>query len=853
MSNISSSPSPSSRPTSRPTSLYSLQTAAHADGHHGAANGNEVDVLCLGSGWTAAFLLPRLWSSNVSFAYTNRTGVKPEWLALPGKQPIKFTMPGTGDSRIQWRRAFKNFPTARLVVVVVPLKDQVVANELVTAYQAHCVEKKGMGAPPSKWLILGSTSAYGSGEHSSASPISKSTPRSAAESAVLALVKRDAAVLHLAGLYGGSTRHPLNWLSKVADDKDKLASKGSLHLVHGRDVAEAILGVWERLLDDESTLWGRHWIVTDGRVYDWWQLATQLPSQERSRYVAWVRELQKEHGVTSLPRKCGEDLPRNLERVLDSDSFWAAIGKKPSVGPANEVDLPISPITGLAVTTDAARADTDKSSAPSPPLSGKSRPYTPSIPKARLQDLIGCLQHEIQRESTCPLPPIFEGRRIAMGLPRERFLQLRKAWLDYVTASANESNASWQGHWKEFLSYEHYFYPDERLTGKYVPGVTLDGQHFVRVAPTEETRAQRRVEPLVFLHGWPGSCLEGLFVARALANPGPDVPLSKPAFEVIVPSHPGYLFSGSPLVNEEDDSASFSGPDGDILVKDVAALINDIMLDLGFDRYSVTAGDWGSFTARRLALDHPAHVKAVHLNFIPAPPPTLAPALVPQRLVDAVASRIPGVSTIVNLPRLLGQAHFIDHAKDGEESTLSLGERLQRLLGLPSPLSHRDATRAQKGLDFLTSGSAYAQFHGTRPSTLGNITHSSPSAILSWIGEKFETWTDRTPDDSLILESLTFYFLTETMSRSIYSYRNRPPGGPVPQSGLKENYLSLPVGFSDAPFELVPPPLEWAKATANIVWHRRHENGGHFLSMEKPNDYAADVRDFHEQLQTGLK
>lgn len=64
------------------------------------------------------------------------------------------------------------------------------------------------------------------------------------------------------------------------------------------------------------------------------------------------------------------------------------------------------------------------------------------------------------------------------------------------------------------------------------------------------------------------------------------------------------------------------------------------------------------------------------------------------------------------------------------------------------------------------------------------------------------------------------------------------------QAGAKENYIDVPVGFSDAPCELVPPPLEWAKATARIEWYRRHERGGHFLSMERPAEYAEDVREF---------
>lgn len=75
------------------------------------------------------------------------------------------------------------------------------------------------------------------------------------------------------------------------------------------------------------------------------------------------------------------------------------------------------------------------------------------------------------------------------------------------------------------------------------------------------------------------------------------------------------------------------------------------------------------------------------------------------------------------------------------------------------------------GQKFLTTGTAYALEHGTRPSTIGLILASNPLALLAWIGEKFCEWSDHDPSLDTILEAVTLYWLTETFPRAIYTYR----------------------------------------------------------------------------------
>ena len=148
-------------------------------------------------------------------------------------------------------------------------------------------------------------------------------------------------VLNLAGLYGGE-RRVSGWVGRVARSKEEVRGKGALHLVHGVDVARAVVGVFRKREERGMvTMRGKRWLVTDLRVYDWWDLiqdwgAAEVDGrdgdgggkeEEKLEYAKWVTELMLEEGVRSLPRG-----PEQLGRVLDSRAFWEAIGTWPSQG-----------------------------------------------------------------------------------------------------------------------------------------------------------------------------------------------------------------------------------------------------------------------------------------------------------------------------------------------------------------------------------------------------------------------------------------------------------------------------------------------------------------------------------------
>jgi nucleoside-diphosphate-sugar epimerase len=210
---------------------------------------SSVSVLLLGSGWTSQFLLPVLKSKSISYAYTKRAASSIDANVIP------FEVIKEGRQDIS---SFEALPTAELVVVVFPLSSNTIVDDIISSYE------KAKACQPA-WLALGSTGAWSKGVISSSHPLVEGNARAASETHLLSLnsKERPTAVLNLAGLYGG-VRNPAKFAKKVADSIEKLEHKTSLHLVHGNDVAHAIVGMWEALGDPQQKekLWGKRWIVT---------------------------------------------------------------------------------------------------------------------------------------------------------------------------------------------------------------------------------------------------------------------------------------------------------------------------------------------------------------------------------------------------------------------------------------------------------------------------------------------------------------------------------------------------------------------------------------------------------------
>ncbi|KAK8194349.1 hypothetical protein M8818_007539 [Zalaria obscura] len=277
----------------------------------------EVDILILGAGWTSTFLIPLLRHQNITYAATSTTG---------RDSTIRFKFdPSASDQSY-----FSILPTARNVLITFPLTGAGQSKLLVESYK----KKHPRASPSLHFLQLGSTGIWQIEDQSlwvtRHSKYDGSKPRAVAEDELLGL---GGCVLNLAGLWGGE-RQPRHWVERVASTKEKLAEKASLHMVHGEDVARAIVKVFQRW--DAAGAAGERWMLTDGFVYDWWALFAGWASSESkgedsgkedepSRQSVWVYELMEERGVRALPRSMEQ-----LGRAYDSRDFWQTFGLSPA-------------------------------------------------------------------------------------------------------------------------------------------------------------------------------------------------------------------------------------------------------------------------------------------------------------------------------------------------------------------------------------------------------------------------------------------------------------------------------------------------------------------------------------------
>jgi len=295
--------------------------------------------------------------------------------------------------------------------------------------------------------------------------------------------------------------------------------------------------------------------------------------------------------------------------------------------------------------------------------------------------------------------------------------------------------------------------------------------------------------PLVVNHGWPGSVIEQLKIIDRLTNPTAHGGSAADAFHVVVPSMPGYGFSGKP-------ASTGWGPER------MGRAWAELMQRLGYGRYVAQGGDWGAFVVDQMGLQAPSGLLAIHTNM---------PATVPADIDTALQAgdpAPPGLSVEESraydqLVRTFGQ---VDYAK-------YMAARPQTLYGIAdSPvglaawlLDHNDA-----------DGQPAAAV------TAGLIRTTSATGEL-------------TRDE--ILDNITLYWLTCTgvsASRLYWEYK----GGFFNAKGV-----SLPVAVSVFPGEQYEAPRSWAeRAYSNLIYYHRAEKGGHFAAWEQPQLFAEELR-----------
>ncbi|KAK4159049.1 hypothetical protein QBC43DRAFT_327944 [Cladorrhinum sp. PSN259] len=298
----------------------------------------ELDLLILGAGWTATFLIPLAQSRSIHFAATTTTG-----RSIPSNDGEIPTIPFKFDPEApeeETRTAIASLPRAKTVLITFPLRGDGPSKLLTEAYTSSHQTSAATAATQFRFVQLGSTGIWQSDGQTFTndsspwvdrhSPYNTANPRAIAEDELL---KLGGCVLNLSGLWGGQ-RNPRNWIPRVAATKEQVKGKKSLHLVHGQDVARAILAVTsgdERKWEEAGK--GQRWMLTDGFVYDWWALLAAWAEENKKEgedtieQVKWVWELMEEEGIRALPRSMEE-----LGRAYDAREFWRKWGLEPTKG-----------------------------------------------------------------------------------------------------------------------------------------------------------------------------------------------------------------------------------------------------------------------------------------------------------------------------------------------------------------------------------------------------------------------------------------------------------------------------------------------------------------------------------------
>jgi pimeloyl-ACP methyl ester carboxylesterase len=392
---------------------------------------------------------------------------------------------------------------------------------------------------------------------------------------------------------------------------------------------------------------------------------------------------------------------------------------------------------------------------------GEIRPFRVEVPQAALDDL-----HE--RLARTRWPDELPGAGWDYGIPLGYVKELAEHW---------RTTYDWRRH--EALLNQH-----PQFT------TTIDGTnvHFLHVRSPEPDAL-----PLLVTHGWPGSVVEFLDVIGPLSDPRAHGGEAADAFHLVIPSLPGYGFSGPTRERGWD-------------VRRMARAFAELLRRLGYGRYGAHGGDWGAIISRELGRLDSAHVTGVHL--------TMMSSAVPVGPLD-----------------------------QAELAALREAER-QRL---------RASAERRAGL--AQTGMGYGMIQSTRPQTLAYGLTDSPVGQLAWIMEKFKEWTDSAelPEEAVdrdrLLTNVTVYWLTRTAgssARLYFEYAQALRGGGW---GWPEEPSSVPTGLALFPRELSLPVRHLAERANNIVQWSEFDRGGHFAAMEEPDLVVADVRKLFARLR----
>src|SRR5829696_1061341 len=293
--------------------------------------------------------------------------------------------------------------------------------------------------------------------------------------------------------------------------------------------------------------------------------------------------------------------------------------------------------------------------------------------------------------------------------------------------------------------------------------------------------------PIIITHGWPGSVFEQIKLIGPLTDPTKYGGHAEDAFDVVIPSLPGFGFSERPA------EASWG-------LERIGSAWAILMKRLGYTRYVAQGGDWGAGVVQAMGRQAPAGLIGIHTNF---------PA--------AVTNEVGAVLMGAPMP-----AEFSDQER----------------------VAIKDL-----GTYVMNGGLAYLTMMGARPQAVGYGVTASPAGLAGWmlVHPGFDKWTfgkdaKQSPTIDDVLDNFTLYWLTNTMASSARIYWENRGRDLVSASAQKTEEISVPVAVTVFPDEIFRAQEPWArKAFRNVIYFHQADRGGHFAMWEYPQLFAEEL------------
>jgi pimeloyl-ACP methyl ester carboxylesterase len=377
-------------------------------------------------------------------------------------------------------------------------------------------------------------------------------------------------------------------------------------------------------------------------------------------------------------------------------------------------------------------------------------------------------------------------RPFRINVPEEQVVDLRRRiaatrWPDRETVT-DGSQGNQLGKLQEIVRYWGTDYNwrkvEARLNALPMFMTRIDGVdiHFIHVKSR-----QANALPLIITHGWPGSVIEQLKVIEPLTNPTAHGGQAEDAFDIVIPSMPGYGFSGKP-------TGTGWNPER------IARAWAELMKRLGYTRYVAQGGDWGSPVSSAMARQAAAGLLGIHINL---------PATIPPEVAAVLAAGGPP----------------------------------------PAGLSEKERAAFNSLDTFYKKYRAYGAIMGTRPQAIGYALTDSPVGLAAWIYDYNNGEPARLLDRDDVLDDITLYWLTNSATSAARLYWETAGQSVVLAAAQKTAEISLPVAITVFPEEVYRAPETWARrAYRNLIYFNEVDKGGHFAAWEEPELFSAELR-----------